>query len=141
MKPLFLYAFRSSPRMYQHPAVASLRAISLSIFNYLGPVVRTLGQLTAQFVRVRIIPRILAVAAALIDPTPPRFQQRDPPVIIVPIVLIQLPRGSDNLHHPDSDTPGPSLVPASPIASPAEPRPTFVIPFTVLVEPSVAGSR
>ena len=126
--------------LYHHPTFGLVRAIFKSIFNNLTPVLWRLVSTGLKFVRAQVLPRIVAAITAFIDPPPPRFQPRDPPVIIIIPVVTQ------SITQPTFDNP-PSEITTSqdPVINPpftfVPYRLTPVTPFAVTVGLLLAGTR
>lgn len=74
-----------------------LRASHSLVFNYLFPTMRVLTTWSFQFVRTQVLPRVFAAVAALINPSAPRFQQREVIIIIIPMVAPSTPPTIRNL--------------------------------------------
>lgn len=120
-----------SPRFNQRPIFTPLRPLTTLIINYVAPAIYQALEIGLRLFRAQIIPRILAAAAALIDPSTPRFRPRGETLIILPIVYINpYERRPPVL---DEDVTTPFTLPAAPYQSSELPTPTYVTPFAVVI--------
>ena len=140
MKTFVSHAYRLPPRLYHHPATLFLRTIPLSIFNYLCPIVQAIVKFGLQAIRAQVLPRIFAAAAALIDPSPARSQQREVYVIITPAIMAQRPFNNQETHNAiDIDAPESPRTRVFYRAPYIVPSPTIVTRSTVYVVPILVG--
>lgn len=74
-------------RLYQRLTIRPPQTVFYLVFNYLVPSLRGALKIGLKFICAQVLPRLLATAAALVDPSRSRSQQREVIVIIVPIVI------------------------------------------------------